>query len=215
MSLVSPVYEQHYKDYLDKLAGLDFPALGPAVGCRVTTGPQGQGLEIPYFNRSYQVSPAGITDGSGRQPGYDTCIILCRYLIMAGDRSGKTVPDGGRQDDWAGFRDLKDSGPLTVYFKDNVETAIAGILAGKMPVSPETLVPLNACPPDMDLQYDLALKVDALPRVPMLLLVNDEEDGFPSSCSVLFQSGVEVWLDAECIAMAGYRLAEIIRKRFS
>jgi len=131
---------------------------------------------------------------------------------MAGSRAGKAEAGEG---DWAGFRDLKDSGPLTVYFKDNVETIISDSLTDKLPISAEALEPLNPSPPDMDLQYDLALKIDALPKVPMLVLVNDAEDGFPSSCSVLFQSDVEKVLDAECIAMAGYRLAEIIKKNSS
>ncbi len=215
MSLVSAVFDQHYKAYLQQLANLDFQALGPAVGGRATTGSQGRGLEISYFNRPYRVSPAGIADGAGAKPGYDTCIILCRYLLMAGARAGKTEPAGDGPDHWAGFRDLKDSGPLTVYFKNNVETATANVLAGKLPAPPEAFEALNPSPPDMDLQYDLALKVHALPRVPMLVLVNDEDDGFPPSCSVLFQSKVETWLDAECIAMAGFRLAEIIRINFS
>ncbi len=214
MSLVSPVFEQHYKEYIDQLGGLDFKALGPEVGGRVTTtDSRGPGLEISYFNRPYRVSSAGITDGEGRITGYDTCIILCRYLLMAGDWAGKTLVADDRAH-WAGFRDLKDSGPLTVYFKNNVEVAIAKILAGRLPVPPQSLDSLNPSPPDMELQYDLALKVHALPRVPMLVLINDEDDGFPSSCSVLFQSKGETYLDAECIAMAGFRLADLIRKFF-
>lgn len=213
--MASPVFEQHYKDYLKRLAGLDFTTLAPDVGGRLTTGPGGRGLEIFYFNRPYRISAAGIRDGAGQKPGYDTCIILSRYLVMAGDRGKKDVTAGAGQDNWAGFRDLKDSGPLTVYFRDNVETAIAGLLAGRMSDLKQGLDALNPSRPGMDLQYDLAVKINALPLLPMLVLANDAEDGFPATCSVLFESGVETVLDAECIAMIGHRLAKIIRKLLS
>ncbi len=210
--MVSPVFEQHYKDYLRRLATLDFNSLAAEVGGRLTGGAGGRELEIFYFNRPYWISAAGIKDGSGQKPGYDTCIIISRYLVMAGDRVGTA---GAGQDNWAGFRDLKDSGPLTVYFRDNVETAIAGSLAGRISDVKQCLDSLNPSRPDMDLHYDLAVRINALPLLPLLVLANDAEDGFPATCSVLFESGVERFLDAECIAMTGYRLARIIREFLS
>lgn len=211
--MISPVFEQHYTAYLGRLAELDFKALAPEVGGRLTTAHGGQCMEIFYFNRRYTISPAGITNSSGRKPGYDTCIILCRYLIMAGERVGKSF-SAGAGPDWAGFRDLKDSGPLTVYFSDNVEMAIAGTFSGRMSELKQRLESLNPSRPDMELHYDLAVTVHALPWVPMLILANEAEEGFPSTCSVLFESNVERFLDAECIAMAGNRLAEIVGKFF-
>jgi hypothetical protein len=47
----------------------------------------------------------------------------------------------------------------------------------------------------------------ALPKVPVLLLFNDEEDMFPAQCSVLFQSDCAGYLDMESIAMVGIGLA--------
>ena len=49
----------------------------------------------------------------------------------------------------------------------------------------------------------------------MEVFADDAEEGFPATCSVLFRPDVEAYLDAECIAMAGYRLAELIRNLFS
>ncbi|MCG8686699.1 MAG: DUF3786 domain-containing protein [Desulfobacterales bacterium] len=212
MSLVSPVFEQHYKDYLNQLATLDLEALGPAAGGQVRIGQYGPELVIPYFTKEYVLSPNGIKNQEGKKPGYDTCIILSRYLIMAKDWVEKISAETS-DDPWVGFRDLKDSGPLTVYFKDNVEAVIGESLSGKGKFLEDILAPLQGAKPDIELQYDLALEVNSLPKVPLLLLFNDAEEGFPATCSVLFRSETETFLDAECIAMAGYRLAAIISKQ--
>ncbi|MCG8633263.1 MAG: DUF3786 domain-containing protein [Desulfobacterales bacterium] len=209
MSQASPVFERHYDDYLRQLAGLDLNLIGPALGGEMVDGTW---VKIPYFNRTYRVSSKGIAGPDGRKPGYDTCTILCRYLIMAGETpagAGDGSPDTG---DWVGFRDLKESGPLTVYFRDNVELAVSGILSGRTGEAGAISAGLNGAPPDMDVNYDLALEIRALPAIPMLLLFNDAEEGFPASCSVLFRADVERFLDAECIAMIGYRLAAVIKK---
>ncbi|MEH0018119.1 MAG: DUF3786 domain-containing protein [Desulfobacter sp.] len=213
MSLVSPVFEQHYEDYLRQMADLDLMSLGPAIGGQADREPDGPVVGIPYFGGTYRVSASGITGPDGRRPGYDTCIILSRHLIMAPDAPGQG--DSAPAGEWKGFRDLKEAGPLTVYFKDNVEGAIANVLSGRLPDAVNITETLGARTPDMDIRYDLALEIPALPKVPMLLLFNDAEEEFPASCSVLFRPGVDAWLDAECIAMIGYRLAVLVRRAMS
>jgi len=47
------------------------------------------------------------------------------------------------------------------------------------------------------------LLLDALPRVPVILLFNDADDEFPAQSSVLFEQRAEKYLDPECLAMAG------------
>ncbi len=206
--MVSPVFEQHYDAYLRQLAGLDLAALGAALGGRVEDLSGNTVVHQSYFNRPYKISSKGIARSSGQKAGYDTCIILCRYFIMARDWMGKNSL--GDACEWVGFRDLKDSGPLTVYFRDNVEQVLSDTLSGQLSGASAICAELNAAAPDMDVSYDLALEIQALPMIPMLLLFNDAEEGFPASCSILFRAGVETFLDAECIAMLGYRLAAII-----
>lgn len=213
MSLVSPVFEQHYKDYLLQLASLDIETIGTALGGEVLNDPQGTVVSLPYFNKDYRVSSQGITDSFGEKAGYDICIVLCRYLIMGREPRDNRVPD--KASEWVGFRDLKESGPLTVYFKDNVEQVILNALTGRLAEFKAGMGQLKCREPDLDVQYDLAVVVDGLPRIPMLILFNDAEEGFPASCSVLFDRQVETYLDAECIAMVGYRLAVLIGNVFS
>ena len=45
------------------------------------------------------------------------------------------------------------------------------------------------------ISYDLSMRFDALPKVPLLLLFNDKDDGFPAQCSVLFEKRTEKFSD--------------------
>ncbi len=207
---VSEVFDQHYNAYLAQLANLDLAAIGTVAGGQIHADGRGNvRVAIPYFNSRYFVSPDGVENESGGRPGYDTCTILCRYLIMAATWIQSPLPPGIPE--WVNFRDLKDSGPLTVYFRDNAEAAIPNALGGKEEGLSAILAPFKGQIPDMNLQYDLALEITALPLVPMLLLYNAAEPGFPASCSILFRKNVETFLDAECIAMAGYRLGTLVK----
>ncbi|HCY84021.1 MAG TPA: hypothetical protein DHV36_02680 [Desulfobacteraceae bacterium] len=212
----SPVFDRHYEDYLKQLAAMDLSAVGSELGGEVTDTPEGVRVTFRYLGRTYHVSSQAILRPDGSRAGYDACIVLCRYLIMGRDR-GKTASGRNTKDntEWVGFRDLKESGPLTVYFKDNVESALTCVLTGKTDAAKAICATLEGRVPAIDLNYDLVMEIPCLPQIPMLLLFNDAEDGFPASCSVLFRGDVETYLDAECIAMTGYRLAAKIKKVLS
>ncbi|MCP4666106.1 MAG: DUF3786 domain-containing protein, partial [Deltaproteobacteria bacterium] len=71
---------------------------------------------------------------------------------------------------------------------------------------------LGGRPPDMDLSYELSVQFDPLPRVPLLMLFNDQDEEFPATCSVLFERRAEKYLDAECLAMLGRLLFTSLTK---
>jgi len=208
----SPVFERHYKNYLARLAGLDFSAVGPAAGADVLGANGTPALSMAYFTSKYTITGQGITGPAGNPAAYDVCAILSRYLIMASDRSKSSSPPVAGVGEWTNFRDLREAGPLTVYFRDNVEALICGDLAGNASRAALALAGLGGTVPDLGARYDLMLEFRGLPHIPMLLLFNDAEEMFPASCSVLFRSDVDSHLDAECIAMMGYRLAILVRE---
>lgn len=217
MQKPSPIFQEHYAQYLDRLARLDLARIAPAAGGEINGSREDGSLVLAFFNTRYVLSGRGIHGPGDKPPEYDACTILSRYLIMAGERVGVGGPgpeSSGpyRQGEWTSFRDLKDAGPLTVYFSDNVETALARILSGNTDTALARLAGLGAFVPELDARYDLKLAFPGLPNIPMLVLFNDVEDGFPPSCSVLFRPDVENHLDAECIAMMGVRLAVLIRR---
>ncbi len=200
----SQIFEKHYHDYLQQLDALDFDVIALKLGGQVNKNSRGKSLGMSLLGQPYDISSHGITDSSGKKPRYEICIILCRHLLMCPE-----ILPHDRQ--WASFKDLKEAGPLTVYFKDNVEQVIAKGFAGKTEELKSCMAALNGYPPRLDVNYDLAVQVDGLPKIPMVLLFNDAEESFPPECTLLFERQVETYLDAECIAMLGYRLASQLK----
>ena len=201
----SLVFEKHYNDYLQRLDALDFDTIALKLGGQINKTPRETSIILPLLGESYEISSQGIRDSSGEKPRYDICIILCRHLLMCPE-----ILPHDRQ--WASFKDLKEAGPLTVYFKDNVEHAIAAGFAGKLEALKSCTAALNGTAPNLDVSYDFAVQIAGLPKIPMVLLFNEADEFFPSECFVLFERQVEIYLDAECIAMLGHRLAGMLKQ---
>ncbi len=195
MQIDESVFDRTIRSYLKRIETLSFDSIAPKVGGAL----EGNAVRIPLLGNDHWISPQGITGPSGEQPTHDICVILSQYLLRCPDRP----PEG---DAWVTFRDLRDSGPLTTYFGNDVERALASHFSGRVPALKEASRRLEAAPPSLDAGYDLAAAFEALPRVPVLLLFNDRDDEFPAACSVLFERRAEAYLDAECLAMLGTQL---------
>ncbi len=200
MKSENSVFEQNYEYYLERIRNVSLDTVAESLGGRK----KGNALIIPFFGTDFEVSHEGILDPSGKRAGYDISIIISKYILMC-----PKGPTGKKE--WVSFRDLKDSGPLLNYFAKDVENPAAALLSGKDPDAVRKASGGRA--PDLDVSYDLSLRFDALPRVPLILLFNDADEEFPATCGVLFESRVEQYIDAECIAMVGARLVRMLKKR--
>ena len=72
---------------------------------------------------------------------------------------------------------------------------------------------MSGQPAKTEISADLVMKLDALPRVPVLLVFNDQDEDFPAQCSLLFERRAEKYLDMECLAMTGWALCERLKQR--
>jgi len=192
MTTKQTVYEKTYEDYLAQIGGSDLHYVEQNLGVKV----EGNEIVIPLFGQSHRVSENGIADPSGKKPTLDVCVILCKYLLLCPDACPK-------ENGWVSFRGLKDSGPLTAYFSNDVERAIAKYFAGNLDGIKKASKALGGYTPDIEVTYDLSIQFDALPQVPVIVLFNDTDDEFPATCSMLFERRAESYLDAECLAMVG------------
>ena len=191
------VFKENYRSYLAQLAGIDMAFRASMLDIAVSDG----AAKIPFFGRPFFVTEKGITDDAGARAPYDVCVVLARYLLMC----PKRFPSA---DAWSAYRDLKDSGPLTVFFADSVEGTIADAFSGRPTELVDACRTLGGTRPAADLSYDLTMQIPALPRVPLLLLFNDADDEFPAQCKVLFEARAERFLDAESLAILGFQLAK-------
>ncbi|MCG8563589.1 MAG: DUF3786 domain-containing protein [Desulfobacterales bacterium] len=206
MESSAPVFEENYTIYKEKLAQLPVGERIVALGGSrdIPSGfPDDVDGILPFFGTPLGISAQGIVAENGEPPVYDTGIILFRHVIMCPEApSDKTR--------WVSFKDLKDGGPLTVYFRDNVDQVLIRRFGTDVAGLQAAAEGLGGRPPELAVQYDVALQIQALPTIPVVLLFNGVDEEFPADCSILFEERVEEFLDAECIAMLGYRLARLL-----
>lgn len=195
------VYEQTYKDYLNRIAGLDFNFIADTLGVKV----DGDDVIILFFGKPYQVSAQGITDSSGQKPHLAICVILCKYLLMC----PMIEPLGGN---WMAFKDFKDAAPLVHAFSNTVTRPIAETFSGRVSELEAAGQKMGGYTPNEEFPYDLCIQFDALSKVPLLLLFNDQDKEFPAQCGVLFEKRTEKFLDMECLAMVGVLFFEYLKK---
>jgi len=195
------VYEQTYKDYLTRIARLDFDFIADKLGAAV----DGEDLLVAFFGRPYRISAQGISDPSGRQPHLSVSVILCKYLLMC----PLIEPLGGS---WMAYKDFKDAAPLIHAFSNTVTGPLAETFSGRVPELENAGKKMGGYPPGEQFPYDLCLQFDALPKVPLLLLFNDRDDEFPAQCGVLFEKRTEKFIDMECLAMVGMLFFEYLKK---
>ena len=199
MNKKAPVFEKTYQDYLAQVKKLDFQA----VAQNTATQWDGKGVTVPLFGVPYRVSGDGISDPSGREPSYSIKVVLCQYLLL---HSSNHSDDNA----WVSYKDFKDAAPLAHTYHVNIEAGIAETFEGRLNALEKKCMTIGGYGYSEKLNYDLCIKFDALPRIPILLLFNDADDEFPAQCLLLFEQRAELYLDMECLAILGSLLAELL-----
>jgi len=110
------------------------------------------------------------------------------------------------------FRDFKNTAPLVHSFVNHTEQPIARNFSGRLRELAATCEHLGGNDPDMELSYELIMKLYPLPKVPVLLLFNDADEEFPAQCKVLFERRAEHYLDPECLAIVGTILYGLLKQ---
>jgi len=200
MAEKSEVFDRTYEAYLSQIAELDFNFIADNLGVRV----EGKDAVIPFLGKPYRVSSKAITDPSGKQPHLSICVILCKYLLMC----PLIEPLGGN---WMAFKDFKDAAPLVQAFSNTVTRPIAEAFSGRVSELAAAGRKIGGYTPQDEFPYDLCIQVDALPKIPLLLLFNDQDDEFPAQCGMLFEKRTEKFIDMECLAMVGMLFFEYLK----
>jgi hypothetical protein len=193
----APIFEKTYQDYLARVKKLDLQDVAQKTAAQW----DGKRVTVPLFGIPYRISGDGITDPSGNEPVYSIKVVLCQYLLLH-------PPNHSEDGAWVSYKDFKDAAPLANSFHVKSEIGIAGNFEGRLNALKEACSGIGGYDHSEELNYDLVIKFDALPRVPILLLFNDVDDEFPSQCLLLFEKRAKHYLDMECLAILGWLLAE-------
>lgn len=187
MSATSPALKKNYLDYLEKLRDVDLNEVAPRLGIS-TENPN----TIFIFDEEFTITDQGITGIDGRQPSYDICVVLAKYILMCPD-----APPKGN--DWVAFRHFKDAGPLAGYFTMDISNRINSHFTGKADTLKKAGREMGGFPPDIPANYDVKIGFNALPNVPVVLLFNDKDEDFGAQTKILFESRADQYLDVECL----------------
>jgi hypothetical protein len=193
-------YELVYEDLLKKLVDVDLSKVSADAG-----GPyHGDHLEVHFLGESYRISNQGIWKMDGKEPNVSVRIVLCHYLLQAGQ--------GQVTGEWMSYRDFKDSAFFISNFQMNVEERIAHCFSGRTSDLEEAAQAIDGEPYEDFRTGDICYYFQALPKVPLLLIFFDKDADFPASCKVLFDRSASTWLDMECMAVLGWILADSLIK---
>jgi hypothetical protein len=201
MAAKPSVFDETYQQYLAQIANIDFKPKEAILGIQV----EGNEIVIPFFGRSYIVSTKKIVNPAGKQPPLSTSVVLCKYLLLC-----PQIPSLDK--DWVSYRDFKDTAPLISKFINHIERPIAQNFVGRFDELAAALIELGGKNPDLDLSYQLIIKLFPLPKVPVLFLFDDADDEFPAQCKVLFERRADQYLDPECLTIVGMHLADYLKK---
>lgn len=195
------VFDETYAGYLAQLKKLDLGALQGMLGYAMDKG----SALIPLFDQHNCVSADAITDDKGRAVDLSISVVLCKYLLMAPD----PPPEPGAL---MTFKDFADAAPLVHFFANNVEGQIARAFSGQAAALEKACQQVGGQPYTAELAYQVKYRFAGLPRVPVILLFNDAEEGFAAQCTLLFEQGTMHYLDMESLAILGGLLAHKIQR---
>ncbi len=164
---------------------------------------EGDSILVLLFGQLRKISSRGIADPSGKEPVHSIKVVLCQYLLHA-------PAVGPEEKDWVSYKDFKDASPFVGGFQNNTEKAIAKNFAGRLETLRRACLRLGGKDSGLDWGYQLSMKFDPLPQVPVLLLFNDTDEEFSAQCLLLFDRRAEKYLDMESLAILAWLLTDYL-----
>lgn len=198
----APVFETIQKDYLLQTAQIEAKEkIGGSLGITIMA----DGYSIPFFNRTYTITPDRIVDAAGKTASHAVLVILCKYLLLC-----PNLPSDDTS--LVTYKDFRDAAPYVGGFRNTAEQPIAKSFENGLFKLEKRCLDLGGHTFDTEVSCQLAVKFQALPNVPVFLLFNDADEDFPAQATLLFQKNAASYLDMECLAMIGSSLAYYLQE---
>jgi hypothetical protein len=194
---MSSVYLPAYEDLRRRLAGHDADTVVRHSGARWLT-PDRIGLRCLGTEYAISWPEGGVRLADGDEAEVSTAILLLLYLT---ESSGRAL-----EDRWIAFEQLPGGPGYSASFRGRV---VAPALRA-FGTHPEELTRAAAGLDGEALAMgDVAVRLPALPRVPLAYVMWRGDEEFPPSLTVVFDASIEGYLDAEAVTA----LAELATRR--
>lgn len=202
-------YQQSFDLAADEILAGEFSQVAQNAGADLAT--DGSYLELKYYGRPVRVTAGEITvsaqDEGPELPLAEQALVL-HYLARAKGHE----PTG----EWITFREVPSGEFYWSAFVKRAKDPLVGFF-GSRPELLEELAPLVGGEPALDTAGDVAMRVWAFPKVPLLLQIYAGDEEFPAEGNVLFDRTVDKYLSTEdCALTAGlpiYKMMALARSR--
>lgn len=193
MSQKSDIFEKHYDDYCAQVAKVDLLSIKDRLGIEVKEDQ----ARIRFADEIYTISGKRITDASGNRPGYAICVVLFKYILLCPDPAPYDI-------NWVALTDFKHTGQFTNvnFFTSETEGILKDSFSGRLDALACACKKMGGTQSKLQMPWDLAMEMDVLPKIKILILLNDKDEEFPALCRVLFQKHAQFYLDPESMIIA-------------
>lgn len=154
--------------------------------------------KIPFFGDKHTVSEQGVYNDQDQEVNPAISVVLMTYVLR-----GEARVDDGLSSAWISYRECRGAGPLMGYFQENTGKTIEWSFAGNMETLKAAGQKMGGVVITDDGSFDLSLRFEALPGIPVLLRFNDQDETFPASCQILFPESAQNLLDIRCLGVLG------------
>lgn len=185
------VYEQVYAGLVTRLAGADLAGHATDLGLAWREG----AALAPLLGRDYLVDREGVRAADGGKAAFTHRIVLAHYLLHGGrgEEAGRFVP----------YRQLPGGADFARNMAASVEGRLAQGFAGRLAGLERAARTLGGEPAVTEARVDAAWRFPALPRLPLMITVNDADEDFPAEAKLFYDLTAPNFLDLECLAALG------------
>jgi hypothetical protein len=160
---------------------------------------ESRGLSLKFLNRYLSISWPDLSfsyDGSDGEVPIEQQVLLLHYLTGAWASGGPRVTG-----EWTSFQDLPDGRFYMDSFIKRAKEPLLKTFGDRPARMVELAINAFAATP---LEYgDFSVMIDALPLVPVALILWEEDEEFSADANILFDKNISMILSAEDIAWLG------------
>jgi hypothetical protein len=187
-------YQMSFDLAAKELAGRNFTDVARRAGARAAD--DGQSLELAYYGRPVRVrqEPAAVEalDDGPEIPLAEQALVL-HYLVNADG----SEPEG----EWITFREVPSGEFYWSAFVKRAKSPLVGFF-GRQPQLLKDLAPRVGGREELEAAGDVAVSIQAFPKVRFLLQLWEGDDEFAADGNVLMRPGISAYLSTEDIALA-------------
>ncbi len=186
--------EKRLKELFEEISQVNFSKIADGIGAVS----EKDILKIRYLGKKVLLSHSDFKNALGI---WDKLIVLL-YVKNAANRQ--------LSDKWVAFRDLKDGMIRAESFHDACEVSLARMFENNKEWFLNRLIAMGA-EKVAGFSADYSLVIYPLPRIPFLILLWSEDEGFEADCKILLDSTTTEFLDVEALLYLGMALVRAMK----